>query len=216
MAPRWIEAVTGSLEEKKQYKPHKARVKQLPESYRVAVEALERYYMYFGGITRSDVMLRMLDDLADLFEQAAADATPIRAIVGDDPVEFAETFLANYSEGQWINKERTRLIDAIDRVGGHRHEDDAGRMPCTQHDRGEPAITVRALEKSYARTWRSSGRRLRRGARQHLRAARLQRRRQDHGRAGSSPPCSSRCRHGERQRLRRRDAARAGAASRSA
>ena len=33
-------------------------------------------------------------------------------------MEFAETFLANYSEGQWINKERKRLTDAIDRVAG--------------------------------------------------------------------------------------------------
>jgi DNA-binding ferritin-like protein (Dps family) len=78
------------------------------------VEALERYYMYFGGIANGRVLVTMLEDLADLFEQAAADGTPIRAIVGDDPVEFAETFIANYSEGQWINKERTRLIKAID------------------------------------------------------------------------------------------------------
>ncbi len=118
MAPKWIEAVTGSLEEKKQYKLHKSRIKQLPDNYRTAVEALERYYMYFGGIANGRVLVTMLDDLADLFEQAAADATPIRAIVGDDPVEFAETFIANYSDGQWINKERTRLIDAIDRVAG--------------------------------------------------------------------------------------------------
>ena len=41
----------------------------------------------------------MLEDLADLFEQAAADGTPIREIVGEDPVEFAETFLQNYSKG---------------------------------------------------------------------------------------------------------------------
>jgi DNA-binding ferritin-like protein (Dps family) len=114
MAPKWIEAVTGSLEEKKQYKQHLARIKQLPDNYRTAMEALERYYMYFGGIAKGDVLVTMLGDLADLFEQAAADATPIRAIVGDDPVEFAETFIANYSEGQWINKERTRLIKAID------------------------------------------------------------------------------------------------------
>ena len=72
--------------------------------------------MYFGGITKGDTLMSMLDDLADLFEQAAADRTQIRAIVGDDPVEFAETFLANYSEGQWINKERKRLNDAIDSV----------------------------------------------------------------------------------------------------
>jgi DNA-binding ferritin-like protein (Dps family) len=114
MASKWIETVTGSLEEKRQYKQHKARIKQLPENYRTAVEALERYYMYFGGIAIGRVLVTMLDDLADLFEQAAADGTPIRAIVGDDPVGFAETFIANYSEGQWINKERTRLIKAIE------------------------------------------------------------------------------------------------------
>jgi hypothetical protein len=33
-------------------------------------------------------------------------------------VEFAETFLANYSQGQWIDKERQRLTETIDRVAG--------------------------------------------------------------------------------------------------
>ena len=60
----------------------------------------------------------MFEDLADLFERAAADGTPIREIVGDDPVEFAEAFLRNYTEGQWIDKERERLTSAIDRAAG--------------------------------------------------------------------------------------------------
>ena len=38
------------------------------------------------------------EDLADLFEQAAADGTPIREIVGKDPVEFVEAFAENYSQ----------------------------------------------------------------------------------------------------------------------
>ena len=118
MAPKWIEAVTGSLDEKKRYRQHKARVAQLPPPYRTAVEALERYFTYFGGISNGAVLVAMLDDLAELFEPAAADGTPIRAIVGDDPVEFAETFIANYADGQWINKERARLIKAIDSVAG--------------------------------------------------------------------------------------------------
>ena len=80
--------------------------------------ALERYLAYFGAITKGDALMAMLEDLADLFEQSAADGTPIRTIVGDDPVEFAETFLANYSEGRWIDKERKRLTDTIDRVAG--------------------------------------------------------------------------------------------------
>jgi len=118
MATGWIGRITGSLEQKKQYRQYKARTERLPANYRTAIDALERYLMYFGAITKGDVLLSMLDDLADLFEQSAASGTPIRAIVGDDPVEFAETFLQNYSGGQWINKERERLIKDIARAEG--------------------------------------------------------------------------------------------------
>ena len=118
MAARWIELVTGSLEEKKRWRQYKARKEQLPSSYRTAIDGIERYLMYAGSIVKGDVFMRMLDDLADLIEQAAADGTPIRDIVGDDPVEFADTFIQNYADGQWINKERKRLVDAIDPAAG--------------------------------------------------------------------------------------------------
>jgi PadR family transcriptional regulator, regulatory protein PadR len=123
MTTGWIEKVTGSFEDKRRYRQYKRRTQQLPGSHRTAIEALERYLMYYGSITKPDALLSMLDDLADLFEQSAANGTPIRAVVGDDPVEFAEEFVRNYSEGQWINKERERLTKAIDRAAGH----DAGR-----------------------------------------------------------------------------------------
>jgi DNA-binding ferritin-like protein (Dps family) len=116
MAMGWIEQVTGSLEQKKQYRQYKARTKQLPANYRTAIDALERYLTYFGAITKGETLMKMLEDLADLFEQSAASGTPIREVVGEDPVEFAETFLQNYSEGQWINKERKRLNEAIESV----------------------------------------------------------------------------------------------------
>ena len=125
MATKWIDMVTGSLNDKKRYRRYKARTKQLPASYRTAIEALDRYLMYRGAIAKADVLLTMLDDLADLFEQGAADGTPVRELVGDDPVEFAETFLQNYSDGQWINKERERLTKAIDRAAA---EDSGGDM----------------------------------------------------------------------------------------
>ncbi len=119
MALGWIEKVTGSIEHKKRYRKYKARTEQLPTNYRTAIEALNRYLMYFGGITKGDTLVAMLEDLADLFEQSAANGTPIRAIVGENPVEFVEAFLQNYAEGQWINKERERLINAIDRVASN-------------------------------------------------------------------------------------------------
>ncbi|RNE59387.1 DUF1048 domain-containing protein [Cryobacterium tepidiphilum] len=116
MAAGWIERMTGSLEDKKRWRQYKARKEHLPTSYRTAIDGLERYFMYAGAIVKGDVLMQMLEDLADLIERAAADATPIRDIVGDDPVDFADTFIENYSDGQWINKERTRLTDAIDQA----------------------------------------------------------------------------------------------------
>ena len=116
MVTGWIEKIAGSIEQKKRYRQYKARTETLPANYRATIEALDRYLMYFGAITDGDTMVSMLEDLIDLFEQSAAHGTPIRAIVGENPVEFVETFLQNYAEGQWINKERKRLIDAIDRV----------------------------------------------------------------------------------------------------
>ncbi len=113
-------SISGMIAEKRRYRHYKARTEQLPTDYHTAIDALERYLMYFGAITKGDTLLSMLEDLADLVEQSAANGTPIRAIVGEDPVEFAETFLQNYSEGRWINKERERLTTAIDRAAGDR------------------------------------------------------------------------------------------------
>ena len=104
--------------DKRRWREYKARTRQLPENYRTAVDALERYLMYFGPAD-GDSAASMYEDLADLFEQAAADGTPIREIVGEDPVEFVEAFLRNYPGGQWINRERERLTSAIDRVAGN-------------------------------------------------------------------------------------------------
>ena len=110
MATRWTE-------QKRRYRRYKARTQRLPANYHTAIDALERYLEFFGP-GKGDSLLSMLEDLADLFEQSAANGTPIREIVGEDPVEFAEAFLRNYPEGQWITRERERLTSAIERAAG--------------------------------------------------------------------------------------------------
>ena len=102
--------------DKRRWRQYKARVKQLPPSYRTAVESIERYLMYSGGVMDGDSAASLLEDVADLFEQAAADGTPIRAIVGDDPVEFVEELVRNYDQGGYIARERERLIKGIERA----------------------------------------------------------------------------------------------------
>ena len=82
--------------------------------------------MYFGAITKGDVLLSMLEDLADLFEQSAANGTPVREIVGDDPVEFAEAFLAQLLGGS-VDQQGTGAADQRHRARGRRTPARAGR-----------------------------------------------------------------------------------------
>ena len=101
---------------KRRWRAYKARVRQLPENYRTTVEAIERYLMHFGPMD-ADSAASLLEDVADLFERAAADGTPIREIVGEDPVEFVEAFVQNYSEGGCVpSRARKQLTDAITRA----------------------------------------------------------------------------------------------------
>ena len=101
---------------KKRWWAYKARVKQLPESYRTAVEAIERYLMHFVPMD-GESSVSEFEDLADLFERAAADGTPIREIVGADPVEFVEAFARNYTKGGYVpDRARERLTSAIERA----------------------------------------------------------------------------------------------------
>ncbi|ODU49991.1 MAG: hypothetical protein ABT07_03825 [Microbacterium sp. SCN 70-10] len=79
-----------------------------------AGRALERYVLNLGPTDDSDALIRMVTDLADLLEQAAAADTPIRDLMGAEPSAFAEEFMANYGDGSWIGRERARLARAID------------------------------------------------------------------------------------------------------
>ena len=98
---------------KQGWREYKARARRLPASYRTALDALERYLNYLGPGGDGGAILA---DLLDLFEQSAANGTPIREIVGADPVEFIEAFIQNYPEGHWRAQERERFINAIETI----------------------------------------------------------------------------------------------------
>ena len=84
MAARWIELVTGSLEEKKQYRRCKARIQQLHANYRVAAEAVERYLIYDGGFVYTPA-----NDGESQAGQAYKDA--VARFLGEDrPMRFIE------------------------------------------------------------------------------------------------------------------------------
>jgi DNA-binding ferritin-like protein (Dps family) len=116
--------ISKLIGDKRRWRRYKARVEAIPEPYRSTVDAIERYLMSSG---RGDGAgwAEQLEDLADLFEQAAADGTRIREIVGEDPEEFVEAFVQNYPEGQWIVREKDRLTSSIARAAGEATGNDA-------------------------------------------------------------------------------------------
>lgn len=109
--------ITKLIGDKRRWRAYKVRTRQLPESYRTAVEAIQRYLMYFGPAD-GDSAATMFEDLADLFEQSAADGTPVREIVGEDPVEFVEAFVKNYVGAGYVTRERERLMEGIRHAEG--------------------------------------------------------------------------------------------------
>jgi len=109
--------VSKLIGDKRRWRAYKARTRQLPDNYRTVADALERYLMCFGP-GNADSAASMFEDLADLLEQSAANGTPVRAVVGEDPAEFAEAFLSNYPTGSWIVRERDRLSSAVARAAG--------------------------------------------------------------------------------------------------
>ena len=109
MLSKLISKVVGP---KGNWREIQARARQLPPDYLTALDALERYLNYLGPGGDGGAIYA---DLIDLFEQSAADGTPLREVVGEDPVAFIEAFIQNYPEGHWRARERERFIRAIER-----------------------------------------------------------------------------------------------------
>lgn len=113
MVAQWAEALIGSLEQKKRYRQDMARLEALPAPYADVAKAFNRYFLHYGTVPDGDTLVTMLGDHVDLWERAALDGTPVREVVGDDPVEFAEAFVRAYSARHWLDKERARLRRAV-------------------------------------------------------------------------------------------------------
>ncbi|WP_149204936.1 DUF1048 domain-containing protein [Actinotalea subterranea] len=103
--------------DKRRWRAYKARTRRLPDEYRAAVDAVERYLMYVG-LTDADDAASVFEDLATLLEQAVANGTPVRDVVGQDPLTFVEALLSGYPTSGWLAGEQARLRHDIDRAAG--------------------------------------------------------------------------------------------------
>ncbi|WP_125579414.1 DUF1048 domain-containing protein [Lacticaseibacillus suibinensis] len=98
------------IKDKKRYRQFLKDVKQLPAPYADTVTALTKYIWSFAG---SGAMMDVLEEVLHIFQESAADQVPVRQIVGEDPVEFAENIMAQYPEEMWLIKYRKQLRQKV-------------------------------------------------------------------------------------------------------
>ena len=169
MAAKWIELVTGSLEQKKQYRQEKSRIEALPEPYGTVAKALERHFMYYGA-SRTARRPSRCSATSPTSERAAGDDTPVRA-------SSATTWSSSPIHSRRPTPERDGLTrNTPGRPRRSRTQSERNR---NDHRRSHPRAGSGEVVQGAACAARRG---LRGGAGQHLRPARLERRGQDHDR----------------------------------
>lgn len=79
----------------------------LPPEYRQVFQEIEKYAWHFSDHSGAN-MFNALTDLLDLFEEGAANGTPIKNITGEKVGDFAET-IVNEVAGKWTDKQKEKL-----------------------------------------------------------------------------------------------------------
>lgn len=98
------------FQEKREYREYKSRINVLPEEHKKAMNAIEKYMWTFA---KGSSMLEYLKKILEMFEDSVKEGLSVRDVVGDDIAEFADSFLAEFPEETWIDKERKKLRNSL-------------------------------------------------------------------------------------------------------
>ncbi|WP_282801665.1 DUF1048 domain-containing protein [Secundilactobacillus kimchicus] len=102
--------LTTMIGDKKRYNAFKQDMAALPPAYAKTLDALQRYIWNFA---KNGAMLDPLEDILHMFQESAAEKVPVNQAVGDDPVVFAESIMAQYPDDLWLIKYRNQLREQV-------------------------------------------------------------------------------------------------------
>lgn len=97
--------------EKREYRAYRNRVEALPEEYRKAMTAIEKY---MWGFAKGAGMLGLLQNVLEMFENSASDGLSVKEVVGNDIAGFCDALLAEFPEETWMDKMRKKLRDSVE------------------------------------------------------------------------------------------------------
>lgn len=100
--------------EKKEYRRHMERVRQLPEEYRFVFEKMQAYMWSFAGGDGRD-MLKTQYELLELFEEGAARGKAVLDLTGKDVAGFCQQLIQG--NRLWLDGRRERLNRQLEKQG---------------------------------------------------------------------------------------------------
>lgn len=108
-----FEKITGSLDDKREWKAMEARAKALPSEYSKAYNAIKKYIWTSGGSTDWKEISRIFEGILELFEEGAAEGKKVTDLTGDDVAAFCDELVKDTKS--WKDKYRAKLNDTIHR-----------------------------------------------------------------------------------------------------
>lgn len=82
-----------SIEAKRQWRAHMARVKALPADYRIVYEEVQKYLFKVGTVSLTGGNL--LSEILDFFEGGAASGKGVMELIGPDVAAFCDGLIGD-------------------------------------------------------------------------------------------------------------------------
>jgi len=114
---RFVSWVLGNRRDKAEWQQYKARVQVLPDSYRLVMEKVQQFLWTAGGAV-DEQSYRVLYDICEVFEEAAAANRPVLDVTGDDVAQFALDMLAATQAKTWRGQKADQLNASVHKLLG--------------------------------------------------------------------------------------------------
>lgn len=105
------------IEEKRAWRGHMGRVKELPKDYQIVYKEIQKYLFKVGPVELTDG-IELLTGIIDLFEEGAALGKGVLEVTGsdvaafcDDLIKDSKTYTDIYEEA--VNKEVNKAMKKI-------------------------------------------------------------------------------------------------------
>ncbi|WP_028609872.1 DUF1048 domain-containing protein [Paenibacillus harenae] len=85
-------SIQDIIEGKKEWRAHVARVKSLPQDYRIVYKELQKYLFKVGPVELTDGT-GLLSGIVDLFEEGAALGKGVLEVTGSDVAAFCDELI---------------------------------------------------------------------------------------------------------------------------